>query len=193
MLQQRANPPQNIFQDIWDYAEKSGVIVIVPKFQLSHQICFLFAARIATACKSVFELSSSSILISLPFLLNHVQRSLTSLPLRVILAHTLAKIGDDAGAFILFCLVSETQRRRQKKLLLYSDFQGNIGRRSITRRMEDWVYRYTTKEKKHKPLLQQLEKGHTTVNNQQSILHVNLFSKILKVRNVRITNEYVRN
>ena len=34
----RANPSQNIFQDIWDYAEISGVIVIVPKFQLSHQL-----------------------------------------------------------------------------------------------------------------------------------------------------------
>ena len=37
----------------------------------------------------------------------------TSLLLRVSLAHTLAKIGDDAGAFILFSLVSATQRRRQ--------------------------------------------------------------------------------
>ena len=44
---------------------------------------------------------------------NNVQRSLTSLLLRVILAHTLANIGDDAGAFILFSLVSATQRRRQ--------------------------------------------------------------------------------
>ena len=50
---------------------------------------------------------------SLPFLFNHIQRSLTSLLLRVILAHTLAKISDDAGAFILFSLVSATQRRRQ--------------------------------------------------------------------------------
>ena len=44
---------------------------------------------------------------------NNVQRSLTSLLLRVILAHTLANIGDDAGAFILFSLVTATQRRRQ--------------------------------------------------------------------------------
>ena len=50
---------------------------------------------------------------SLPFLLNHIQRSLTSLLLRVILAHTLAKISDEAGAFILLSLVSATQRRRQ--------------------------------------------------------------------------------
>ena len=50
---------------------------------------------------------------SLPFLFNHVQRSLTSLLLRVIVAHTLAKISDDAAAFILFSLVSATQRRRQ--------------------------------------------------------------------------------
>ena len=42
---------------------------------------------------------------------NNVQRSLTSLLLRVMLAHTLANIGDDAGAFILFSLVSATQRR----------------------------------------------------------------------------------
>ena len=43
---------------------------------------------------------------SLQFLLNNAKRSLTSLLLRVILAHTLAKIGDDAGAFILFKLRS---------------------------------------------------------------------------------------
>ena len=44
------------------------------------------------------------------FLLNHVQRSLTSLLLRVILAHSLAKISDDAGAFILRSLVIACQR-----------------------------------------------------------------------------------
>ena len=77
--------------------------------------------------------------------------------------------------------------------LMYRDFQGNIGRRSISRRLEDRVYSYTAKEKKPTPLLHQLEKGHTNVNHQQSrpIQHVNLFGKILKVRNVRITNEYV--
>ena len=33
---------RNIFQDIWDYAEISGVIVIVPTFQLSHQLVVFF-------------------------------------------------------------------------------------------------------------------------------------------------------
>ena len=47
------------------------------------------------------------------FLLNHAQRSVTSLLLGLILAHPLAKISDDAGAFILPSLVSACQRRRQ--------------------------------------------------------------------------------
>ena len=47
------------------------------------------------------------------FLLNHAQRSGTSLLLRIILAHSLAKISDDAEAFILPSLVSACQRRRQ--------------------------------------------------------------------------------
>ena len=48
------------------------------------------------------------------FLLNHMQqRSVTSLLLRVILAHPLAKVSDDAGAFILRSLVSACQRRWQ--------------------------------------------------------------------------------
>ena len=40
------------------------------------------------------------------FLLNNVQRSPTSLLLGVILAHTLAKLSDDAGSFIRRSLVS---------------------------------------------------------------------------------------
>ena len=42
-----------------------------------------------------------------------MQRSVTSLLLWVILAHPLAKVSDDAGAFILPSLVSASQRRRQ--------------------------------------------------------------------------------
>ena len=45
--------------------------------------------------------------------------SLTSLLLRVILADTLANIGDDAGAFILLSLVSATQRRRQAPAVVF--------------------------------------------------------------------------
>ena len=56
---------------------------------------------------------------SLPFLLNHVHWSLTTLLLRIILAHTLAKISDDAGAFILRSLVSASQRR-QARITVYS-------------------------------------------------------------------------
>ena len=101
--------------DIWGNSHRPQVPIISPT---GCNLCFLFAARISTACKSVFVFSSSSIIIIVTgrvyqFLLNHVQRSLTSLLLRVILAHTLAKISDDAGAFILFSLVSATQRRRQ--------------------------------------------------------------------------------
>ena len=86
----------------------------------------LFAARISTTCKSVFELLLPSKLFgfatnstyhrhwtSRPFLLNHVQRLLTSLIRRVILAHTLARVRADAGAFILGSLVSANQRRQQ--------------------------------------------------------------------------------
>ena len=42
-----------------------------------------------------------------------LQRSLLLLLLRVILVYTLAKISDDAGAFILRSLVSPSQRRGQ--------------------------------------------------------------------------------
>ena len=103
--------------DIWGNSHSTHVPIISPTGCI---LRFLFAARISTACNTVLELSSSSIIIyyhrhwtSLPFWLNNVQRSLTSLLLGVILAHTLANIGDDAGAFILFSLVSATQRRRQ--------------------------------------------------------------------------------
>ena len=101
--------------DIWGNSHSPQVPIISPTGCI---LRFLFAARISTACKTVLELSYSSIIIIVTgrvyhFLLNNVQRSLTSLLLRVSLAHTLAKIGDDAGAFILFSLVSATQRRRQ--------------------------------------------------------------------------------
>ena len=100
---------------IWGNSHSPLVPIISPTGCI---LRFLFAVRISTACKTVLELSSSSIIIIVTgrvytFLLNNVQRSLTSLLIRVILAHTLPKIGDDAGAFILFSLVSATQRRRQ--------------------------------------------------------------------------------
>ena len=100
--------------DIWGNSHSPQVPIISPTGCI---LRFLFAARISTACKTVFCFHNyHRHWTSLPFLLNNVQRSLTSLLdglLRVILAHMPAKIGDDAGAFILFSLVSATQRRRQ--------------------------------------------------------------------------------
>ena len=96
--------------DIWVNCHTPQVPIISPTGCI---LRFLFDAQISPACKTVLELSSSSIIISVTGRVNNVQRSLTSLLLRVSLAHTLAKIGDDAGAFILFSLVSATQRRRQ--------------------------------------------------------------------------------
>ena len=101
--------------DIWGNSHSTQVPIISPTGCI---LRFLFAARISTAYNTVLEAlfffhNYHRHWMSLPFLLNNVQRSLTSLLLRVILAHTLANIGDDAGAFILFSLVSATQRRRQ--------------------------------------------------------------------------------
>ena len=97
------------------------LIVIVPKFQLSHQLVVFsvfFSLREyqphVNRIRALFSFHNyHRHWTSLQFLLNNVQRSLTSLLLRVILAHTLANIGYDAGAFIRFSLVSATQRRRQ--------------------------------------------------------------------------------
>ena len=103
--------------DIWGNCHNPQVTIISPNGCI---LRFLFHARISTACRGLNRIRALFFFrnyhrhfTSLPCLLNNVHRSLTSLLLRVILAHTLVKITDDAGAFILFSLVSATQRRRQ--------------------------------------------------------------------------------
>ena len=94
----------------------------------------LFAARLSTECKSVFERSSSSsfsfasqqqlfgIAASATHHRHWTSRLFFTQPRTkvadviatvIVLNHTLAKISDDAGAFILRSLVSASQRRRQ--------------------------------------------------------------------------------
>ena len=92
--------------DIWDNTQGPRVPILSPT---GGNLRVFFAARLSTACKSVFELSSSSLSFASQQQLfglwicnkrnmssslgeSAVQRSLTSLLLRVILAHTLAKI-----------------------------------------------------------------------------------------------------
>ena len=94
--------------DIWGNSHSPQVPIISPTGCI---LRFLFAARISKHIRALFFFHNyHRHWTSLPFLLNHVQRSLTSLLLRVILAHTLVKISGDAVAFILFSLVSATQR-----------------------------------------------------------------------------------
>ena len=113
--------------DIWDNTR-------VPKFKFSHQLVVISVFFSLRKYRLHVKASLGSLLrpchlhrkqrlfgfathhrhwTSRPFSLNHAQRSLTTLLLRVSLAHTLAKISDDAGAFILRSLVSASQRRRQ--------------------------------------------------------------------------------
>ena len=64
---------------------------------------------------------------------------------------------------------------------LNRDFQGNMGRRRNTRRLEDRTYHETAKETKPKPL-QKLERDHTTVHHQQSIQQSDLKQNIYSPR-----------